>query len=114
VGQILAGRIRVVANREWFGSGHEPPESGSYVGLTRADALDAARIAGIEAVHVFETAGRTYTTDLNPQRLDLLIEDVVVAAAFFSRTAPLRRLRVHHPLGPRLLPHDVSSDRNRS
>jgi len=114
VGQILAGRIRVVANREWFGSGHETPESGSYVGLTRADALDAARIAGIEAVRVFETAGGTYTTDLNPQRLDLLIEDVVVAAAFFSRTAPLRRLRVHHPLGPRLLPHDVSSDRNRS
>jgi hypothetical protein len=84
MGQITAGRLRVVANREWFGSGHETPASGSYVGLTRTDALDAARIAGIEAIRVFEVAGGTYTTDLNPKRLDLLIEDdVVVAAGFF-------------------------------
>jgi hypothetical protein len=74
----------VVANREWFGSGHETPDSDFYVGLSRAAALDAARTAGIEPVRVFEIAGGSYTTDLRPQRLDLLIEDdVVVAAGFF-------------------------------
>lgn len=53
-------------------------------GLSRAAALDAARTAGIEAVRVFEIAGGSYTTDLRPLRLDLLIEDdVVIAAGFF-------------------------------
>ena len=56
--------------------------------LRRTDpnrSLDAARIAGIEVIFsVFEVAGGTYTTALNPERLDLLIEDdVVVAAGFF-------------------------------
>ena len=71
-------------HREWFGSGHESAESDSYVGLTRLAALDAARTAGIGAIRVFKIEGGSYTTDLNPDRLDLLIEnDVVVAAGFF-------------------------------
>jgi hypothetical protein len=79
-----AGKLEVVASLQWFGSGNETPQSDSYVGLTRATAMDAARAAGIEVIRVFEIEGGNYTFDFWPDRLDLLIEnDVVVAAGFF-------------------------------
>jgi hypothetical protein len=73
-----------VARRGWFGSEHESPGSDSYVGLTRAAALEAAQKAGTDTIRVFESASGTYTLDFRPSRPDLLIEeDVVVAAGFF-------------------------------
>jgi hypothetical protein len=78
------GKLDVVANLQWFGSGYETPESASYVGLHRATAVDAARVAGIESIRVFEIEGGSYTFNFRPYRLDLLVEDDgVVAAGFF-------------------------------
>ena len=71
-----------MASREWFGSGYETPESDSYLGLSRAAALDAARASGIKAIRVFDVGSGTYTFDLMRDRLDIE-DEIVVAAGFF-------------------------------
>jgi hypothetical protein len=76
--------MAVMVAREWIGSKYETPESAAYVGLSQSEAVDAARTAGITAIRILDAAGGSYTMELNPRRLDLLVEgEVVVAAGFF-------------------------------
>jgi hypothetical protein len=73
-----------VAEKDWIGSNHETPESSTYVGLPRSEALDIARQRNVELVRVFEWSIARYTMDYCPTRLTLLVkDDVIVRAAFF-------------------------------
>jgi hypothetical protein len=77
------GNIENMEEREWVGAKAETPESQSYVGLSRADALEAAETAGVKAVRVIE-GSQHLTADFRPDRLNIVIADgYVTKAAFF-------------------------------
>lgn len=77
------GNIENVEERDWVGARAETPESQRYVGMSRADALEAAETAGVKAVRVIE-GSQHLSADFRPDRLNIVIADGhVTKAAFF-------------------------------
>jgi hypothetical protein len=77
------GQYGEMEEREWIGARAETPESQTYVGLSRTDALKAADVAGVKSVRVIE-GSQSLTADFRSDRLNILVADgYVTKAAFF-------------------------------
>ena len=80
-----------MATPDRLGAKRETPESQACVGLSPADAREAADKAGVGMVRIIDGPNDVIRFDFRPYRLNLLVVDGMVSRAAFFRGSGLSR-----------------------